>query len=232
MGFKQIIYCLVAFLISFSIGLLISPGLADALKLPQKISILMMVSFFIAVLGTVIFYGVGTKLKKLTDSTDGSEDSQSQQWAWLKPAGMATRSPYPVNKEQIIIGRDITCDILICNDSISRRHAEVIRSPEGWRVHDLNSANGTFLNGQRIEEADLASGDVITLGDINLTFDGPSVPVIGTNPETVSSMPLDPGMGLDTQVHTVQTHPHTVPTMPVGEIPDTQISSPPRRPLE
>ncbi len=220
MVFKHILYCLVAFMTSLAFGLIIAPSLAQALNLPHSMLVIIILSLFVALFGTVIFYGVSHKLKKIADETSEPDPSLQQQWAWLKPAGVVARSPYPINKEQIIIGRDISSDILLCNDSISRRHAEVVRSAEGWRVRDLGSSNGTFVNGQRIDEVLLAEGDVITLGDVNLTFEGPRRPVPQNGPEPVSNMqPIDPqSLGLDTEVH-------TIPTIPVGH-PSTQVWNP------
>ena len=149
MIFKRIIYCVAAFLLSCSLGLFISGDLAHGLGLPtEKLWIRFLLSFFVGLVGTLIFYGASQKLIHLAEETDPDFTQQQQQWAWLKPAGVVARSPYPINKEQIIIGRDITSDILLCNDSISRRHAEVLRSAEGWSVHDLGSSNGTFVNGE------------------------------------------------------------------------------------
>ncbi|MGM9998471.1 MAG: FHA domain-containing protein [Candidatus Bruticola sp.] len=220
MVFKRILYCLVAFMMSLAFGLMIAPSLIQALNLPHSMLVITILSLFVALLGTVIFYTVSSKLKKIADETSEPDPSLQQQWAWLKPAGVVPRSPYPVNKEQIIIGRDIASDILLCNDSISRRHAEVVRSAEGWRVRDLGSSNGTFVNGQRVDEVFLVEGDVITLGDVNLTFEGPRRPVPQNGPEPVSPMqPIDPqSLGLDTEAH-------TMPTIPVGNS-STQVWAP------
>ncbi|MGM9992171.1 MAG: FHA domain-containing protein [Candidatus Bruticola sp.] len=205
MVFKRILYCLVAFMMSLAFGLTIAPSLVQVLNLPHSMLVIIVLSLFIALLGTVIFYTVSSKLKKIADETSDSDPSLQQQWAWLKPAGVVPRSPYPINKEQIIIGRDIASDILLCNDSISRRHAEVVRSAEGWRVRDLGSSNGTFVNGQRVDEMLLVEGDVITLGDINLTFEGPRRPVPQCSPEPVSSMPTidQQSLGSDTIAQTI-----------------------------
>lgn len=54
-------------------------------------------------------------------------------------------------------------DALVCLNyaSISKRHAEIRMGPSGPVVHDLNSTNGTFVNGERVDQAELAEGDVV-----------------------------------------------------------------------
>jgi pSer/pThr/pTyr-binding forkhead associated (FHA) protein len=54
---------------------------------------------------------------------------------------------------------------------VSRRHAEVVRSSGGYRVRDVGSLNGTYLNRERIEsEVALANGDELQVGRFKLVF--------------------------------------------------------------
>ena len=66
----------------------------------------------------------------------------------------------------LIVGRALNCDIPVFDATISRRHAEVAADPQGVQVTDLGSSNGTFLNGTRVEQCRVASGDVITFGKV------------------------------------------------------------------
>ena len=69
------------------------------------------------------------------------------------------------------IGRASDCTIPIKDRYLSRRHAEIARDGSGWVVKDLGSANGTYLNGDRIEaETPLKSGDRIRIGDTEIVF--------------------------------------------------------------
>jgi pSer/pThr/pTyr-binding forkhead associated (FHA) protein len=70
-----------------------------------------------------------------------------------------------------LIGRSGECDITLDDPNVSRRHAEVRRDGEGFVVVDLESTNGTEVNGKRIREAVLADGDVIGIGTTRLTFE-------------------------------------------------------------
>jgi len=67
-------------------------------------------------------------------------------------------------KKNITVGRDITCDIMIPNRQVSRRHATFSRSPEGVILEDLGSKNGTHLNGQIIDTSVLLKdGDIVQI---------------------------------------------------------------------
>lgn len=73
--------------------------------------------------------------------------------------------------ERMTIGRSRECEILIDDPNVSRRHAEVRKTIEGWMVADLGSTNGVKVNGRRVREEVLRPGDKITLGLIELEFD-------------------------------------------------------------
>jgi pSer/pThr/pTyr-binding forkhead associated (FHA) protein len=55
-------------------------------------------------------------------------------------------------------------------NTVSRRHAEFIKGPTGYRVRDVGSLNGTYLNRERIEEADLKHGDEVQIGKFRLVL--------------------------------------------------------------
>jgi len=76
-----------------------------------------------------------------------------------------------VFEAQAIVGRDAECDVSLTNRSISRRHALVEKSADGWWVRDLGSANGTFLGGVRVTEAALVPGAALRFGEVEATFD-------------------------------------------------------------
>jgi adenylate cyclase len=70
---------------------------------------------------------------------------------------------------QLVVGRAPSSDIAIFDPTISRRHAELQVDETGLRVRDLGSSNGTFHNGERIEDSDavtLEPGDTITFGKV------------------------------------------------------------------
>jgi len=65
-----------------------------------------------------------------------------------------------------VVGRAVTSDLPIYDPTVSRRHAELSLAPDGVRVQDLGSSNGTFVNGTRISEQVAADGDVVTFGKV------------------------------------------------------------------
>ena len=71
-----------------------------------------------------------------------------------------------------VIGRAEDSDIVISDVLASRHHAYLVPSPTGMEIHDAQSINGTFVNGTRILSAPLTEGDVVTIGNVDLVFNG------------------------------------------------------------
>jgi pSer/pThr/pTyr-binding forkhead associated (FHA) protein len=69
-------------------------------------------------------------------------------------------------------GRHPESDIFLDDVTVSRRHAEFLRSPytKGFTVRDVGSLNGTYLNRERIDAAELTSGDEVQIGKFRLVF--------------------------------------------------------------
>lgn len=72
--------------------------------------------------------------------------------------------------ENVDIGRSTECAFCIDSEKISRRHANVVRAAGQFVVMDLNSTNGTFLNEQRVQMAELTDGDRIRIGNSVLKY--------------------------------------------------------------
>ena len=68
------------------------------------------------------------------------------------------------------LGRHPDSDVFLDDITVSRRHAEVVRGENGFRVRDAGSLNGTYLNRERIDEAPLANGDELQVGKFRLVF--------------------------------------------------------------
>lgn len=67
-------------------------------------------------------------------------------------------------------GRHPDSDLFLDDITVSRRHAEIIRDGDGYRVRDAGSLNGTYVNRERVEEARLTHGDVLQVGKYKLHF--------------------------------------------------------------
>ena len=70
----------------------------------------------------------------------------------------------------LIVGRGSTCDVRLEDGAASRKHAEIRGQAEFCVVRDLSSANGTFVNGNRIESKQLSDGDVVLIGATRIIF--------------------------------------------------------------
>ena len=82
------------------------------------------------------------------------------------------RRPYPLAKDTLTIGRLDSCDVVLSDAGVSRKHAEVRREGDEWVVVDLDSTNGTIVNGKPIRRHRLAQGDRIEVGETTIEFHG------------------------------------------------------------
>ena len=79
-------------------------------------------------------------------------------------------SKFLIDKDVTGAGRYPESDIFLDDVTVSRRHAEIRREDGHFFVKDLGSLNGTYVNLQRVEEAELADGDELQIGKFKLTF--------------------------------------------------------------
>jgi pSer/pThr/pTyr-binding forkhead associated (FHA) protein len=92
----------------------------------------------------------------------------------------------PLEKEWTRVGRSLAADVRFDDPTVSRRHALIVRQPDGVRVLDDRSLNGVFVNGERVEWRALADGDEIVVGRYRLHF-----LVADTTPTRSSTPPLE-----------------------------------------
>jgi pSer/pThr/pTyr-binding forkhead associated (FHA) protein len=83
--------------------------------------------------------------------------------------GAETRT-VPLSREWTRIGRSLAADVRFDDPTVSRRHALIVRQPDGVRVLDDRSLNGVFVNGERIDGRLLQDGDEIIVGRYRLSF--------------------------------------------------------------
>ncbi len=74
------------------------------------------------------------------------------------------------------LGRALDNDLILDDSSISRHHARLVARGRSWFLEDLNSTNGSFVNGRRVEFKFLRPGDEIRLGKVTLQFEETEVP--------------------------------------------------------
>jgi ABC transport system ATP-binding/permease protein len=98
---------------------------------------------------------------------------------WTQTGGTATPVLFHRQKvdrialgDHVAFGRDPNSDVVLNAPAVSRHHALVRRVPEGFRVVDLQSTAGSFVNGHRFDEHDLTIGDRLQIGPFFFQFDG------------------------------------------------------------
>ena len=79
--------------------------------------------------------------------------------------------PLEISKDRAVVGREPTCDVVVSDGSVSRKHAQLEQRPNGWFVVDQGSANGTFVNSQRVTETQLHNGQELRFGGIGFRIE-------------------------------------------------------------
>jgi len=75
-----------------------------------------------------------------------------------------------LDAERTTAGRQPSSDIFLDDVTVSRRHAEFVRDGERFRVRDVGSLNGTYVNRDRVDDVLLSAGDEVQIGKYRLTF--------------------------------------------------------------
>jgi pSer/pThr/pTyr-binding forkhead associated (FHA) protein len=96
----------------------------------------------------------------------------------------------PLTREWTRIGRSLAADVRFDDPTVSRRHALIVRQPDGVRVLDDRSLNGVFVNGERVEWSVLADGDEIVVGRHVLRF--LDVPAAGLSEQPATRPATEP----------------------------------------
>lgn len=86
------------------------------------------------------------------------------------------RRSFSLTRDITVIGRREDCDLRIPLGEVSRKHCRLVRDGETLRLEDLGSSNGTFHNGQRVQEVTLGPGDSIQVGPIVFVLQIEGVP--------------------------------------------------------
>jgi hypothetical protein len=94
----------------------------------------------------------------LSQTLSGRSDAAAPEGACLWLDG--------IGKRPFVFGRSRASDLVLSGDTVSRRHAQIVRTDHGFVLRDLGSLNGTWLAGRRVGQVEVAPGDVIELGDV------------------------------------------------------------------
>lgn len=88
----------------------------------------------------------------------------------IRQGGGRAGEHVPLRAARETIGRSPEASLFLDDVTVSRRHAQIERTPEGWVISDLGSLNGTYVNRRRIERLVLKDGDEVQVGKFKLTF--------------------------------------------------------------
>ncbi len=86
------------------------------------------------------------------------------------PEGTANVTEFELNQDEVSIGRGKNCEIILNDKKASRKNSIITRTGLTYTIKDLESANGTFVNGVRIQEQELAGDDLIRIGGVEFQF--------------------------------------------------------------
>ena len=84
--------------------------------------------------------------------------------------GAETGERFVIDRERLTIGRDPESDIFLNDVTVSRAHAVLDLTPEGVCIEDAGSLNGTYLNGVRVDKAQLSDGDIVQVGLFQMVY--------------------------------------------------------------
>ena len=90
---------------------------------------------------------------------------------WGAALVLADGSRVALSEDEAVIGRLPDCVVALSDPQVSRHHARLERSPEGYRVIDLGSTNGTTVNGSAVADHLLRDGDLIGVGNTVIRFE-------------------------------------------------------------
>ncbi len=77
---------------------------------------------------------------------------------------------FEMTKDEIVLGRGTVCDVILTDKKASRKHCAVVRTGATYSIKDLESGNGTLVNGEEVSVHELSSDDVIKVGDSEFSF--------------------------------------------------------------
>lgn len=92
----------------------------------------------------------------------------------FRPDGQ--RRSFSIVRDMTVIGRREDCDLRIPLGDVSRKHCRLIKDGETIRVEDLGSSNGTYRNGQRVQQSELTAGDTLQVGPVVFVLQVDGVP--------------------------------------------------------
>jgi hypothetical protein len=116
--------------------------------------------------------GGGGKMRTMAIDMGGGGGgaAQGSGVGWLVPLDGPQAGELFQLKGRAVVGTATDCDAIMKDASISGRHAEFMATSQGFRINDLGSTNGTYVNDKRVTNSDLIDNDSVRLGRVNFKF--------------------------------------------------------------
>ena len=117
------------------------------------------------------------QIADILDDDDAPENERNLSSLLLltsHPDGQEAGKVYRLSSDRLTIGRSDVCDFSIDEPSMSSEHARLVQSDGAWRVINLLSTNGVFVNDEKVFSHRLNDGDEIRLGRVRLRFREPA----------------------------------------------------------
>jgi FHA domain len=141
-------------------------------------------------------------------------------------------SPIDITADPALLGRDPSCEIVLNDGSVSRRHARIEKRGDAWAIVDQGSANGTYIDSHRVSDAALRDGQELRLGSVSLRVEitgvlDLSATIGGTSDATVVQAVAPPAVPPPPPPA-----PSVPPPPPPAPIPPARPGASPVRPME
>jgi pSer/pThr/pTyr-binding forkhead associated (FHA) protein len=121
--------------------------------------------------GTTHDRGGDSDAPRLTTDQQRSVDALPAHTALLVvQRGPNAGARFLLDADRTTAGRQPSSDIFLDDVTVSRKHAEFVRDGDSFRVRDVGSLNGTYVNRDRVDDVPLAAGDEVQIGKYRLTF--------------------------------------------------------------
>jgi len=132
--------------------------------------------------------------------------------------------PIEVTRDQSLVGRDPSCEVVVTDGSVSRRHARLEKRGGAWFVVDQGSANGTYINSLKVAEHPLKNGQELRFGALAFRVD------LREDPEATMATPMPPEQTVLAPPSPPPLPPSRPPAAGMPTPPRTAPSPPPPRP--
>lgn len=120
--------------------------------------------------GTTISYQPSFAEEEIVASTAQVPENGASLVELDQVEGTAGRRMHDITAELVTVGRSPDCEIFLDDVTVSRAHAEITRGERSFRIRDVGSLNGTYVNRVRVDSVDLRNGDEIQIGKYRFKF--------------------------------------------------------------